>query len=58
MTVNYAGLAVAMAKKFPHAEVYLPEAREARGTTLTGDVPGTIAVLGGALAADEKLIGV
>eukprot|EP00439_Symbiodinium_sp_Y106_P069674 s862_g12.t1 len=46
-----AGLAAAIAEKFPHADVYKASARQDRGTEKSGDVPGTIAVLGGPCAA-------
>ncbi|CAE7778034.1 unnamed protein product [Symbiodinium pilosum] len=49
-----AGLAAAIAEKFPHADVYKSSARRARGTDKTGDIPGTIAVLGGVCAEMDK----
>lgn len=59
-TTYAAGLAAGIASKFPHADVYTPGARAARGT-MGGDIPGTIAVLGGAACSvedDRKLRGV
>eukprot|EP00933_Yihiella_yeosuensis_P006707 TRINITY_DN111463_c0_g1_i1.p1 TRINITY_DN111463_c0_g1~~TRINITY_DN111463_c0_g1_i1.p1 ORF type:complete len:219 (+),score=49.59 TRINITY_DN111463_c0_g1_i1:71-727(+) len=54
-TTTYpAGLAAAISEKFPYADVYKKEAREKRGTLKSGDVPGTIAVLGGPAAASDK----
>eukprot|EP00931_Biecheleriopsis_adriatica_P016655 TRINITY_DN12226_c0_g1_i2.p2 TRINITY_DN12226_c0_g1~~TRINITY_DN12226_c0_g1_i2.p2 ORF type:complete len:227 (-),score=49.76 TRINITY_DN12226_c0_g1_i2:75-728(-) len=53
VTKYAAGLAAAIADRFPHADVYNSVAREARGTQ-HGDVPGTILVLGGPLAETDK----
>eukprot|EP00438_Fugacium_kawagutii_P006264 Skav222651 [mRNA] locus=scaffold997:205789:207644:- [translate_table: standard] len=52
-TTYPAGLAAAIAEKFPHADVYKPEARKRRGTE-RGDCPGTIAVMGGPCATEEQ----
>eukprot|EP00434_Breviolum_minutum_P042846 symbB.v1.2.038155.t1/scaffold5849.1/size23116/1 len=52
-TTYAAGLAQAIAEKFPHADVYRPHVRKERGT-LQGDCPGTIAVMGGTCAEKDQ----